>query len=211
MELVLYISLLLQVMVQPPPQTPGEDVNAPDVEVLRYSWNEYRRPALDPRVDEFPSISKSQERVFSETINNKNSIENRSRDMRIMEQRVSRDVAEGKPGSQYRYITEVKNRGNKIIRAVFWDYQSGDPTSGDTYSHREIRCGVKIKPNEKKTLEVFLTVPLSRTVAASTGKGPTERVVINRLEFADGTFWQRAHWVAPDEVLSWTGGNCRGF
>jgi hypothetical protein len=211
MELVLYISLLLQVMSQAPAQTPADDVNAPDVEVLRFSWNEFRRPALDPRVDEFPSISKTQERVFSETINNKNSIENRSRDMRIVEQRVSRDVGEGKPDTQYRYMTEIKNKGNKIIRAVFWDYQSGDPANSDSLSHRQFRCGVKIKSNDQKRMEAFLWVPLNRTITAETGKGPAERVVLNRIEFADGTFWQRDGWVAPDDVLAWTGGSCRGF
>jgi hypothetical protein len=70
---------------------------------------------------------------------------------------------------------------------------------------------VKIKPGEQKQMEAFILLPPNRTVIAATGKGPPERVVINRLEFADGTFWKRADWVPPSDVLSWTGGSCKGF
>src|SRR5262249_26332438 len=154
--------------------------NPPDIVVLRHSWSEFHQPIpQDPRIDEFPAINKTQTQVFNEEMSNRNSIENRSRDLRVMEQRATLPDKDNDP-KRYRYSAEFKNNSTKTIKAIFWDYQTGNPSEAASAMHREFVCGTKIKPNESKQLEGFTIGPAIRVVSAS-NKRPAEEIIINRL------------------------------
>jgi hypothetical protein len=112
----------------------------------------------------------------------------------------------------YRYRLELKNGGEKTIKWIFFDYQISDSSDPDNLSHRQFACAAKIKPDDTRSLEAFSNLPPRRTLnAANIDAKPVEKLIINRIEYADGAVWQRSDWNAPDRLPSRsTGqGQCR--
>ena len=69
-------------------------------------------------------------------------------------------------------------------------------------------CGVALKPSKEKELQAFsLSGPFDVVSVNALAKGAAnvaeERVVINRVEFADGTIWQRKGWSLTEVRLSY--------
>jgi len=66
-------------------------------------------------------------------------------------------------------------------------------------TRRQFLCGVNIKPDKAKELQAFGLSGPSEVVsvgslANKSGKQFQENVVINRVEYADGSIWQRKSW-----------------
>jgi hypothetical protein len=104
-----------------------------------------------------------------------------------------------KPVDGFSYQAKIQNSGPRLIEIVFWEYQFIDPTSKETVGRRQFLCGVKIKPDKEKELQGFSFSGPSNVVSAATlankPENPfQEKVVINRVEYADGSIWQRQDW-----------------
>ena len=124
----------------------------------------------------------------------------------------------------YLYRIKVQNPGQKVIEIVFWEYQFQDPSDPSLLARRQFLCGVNIAANKSKDLEGFsLSGPSEvvnvKTLANSADNPLKERVVINRVEYADGSIWQRKDWslnevkASYERVLreQWTPGTCKGL
>jgi hypothetical protein len=64
---------------------------------------------------------------------------------------------------------------------------------------RQFLCGVNIRPGKEKELQVFSVAGPSEVISAASladrsGNLFEEKVVINRVEYADGSIWQRRDW-----------------
>jgi hypothetical protein len=108
----------------------------------------------------------------------------------------------------YAYRVKLKNAGPKVIEILFWEYQFSEPSNSSTMVRRQFLCGVNIKPDkEKEVLSFSLSGPSDViTVGALADKSPTsmqENVVINRVEYADGSIWQRKDWSFAEVKLSY--------
>src|SRR5687767_1976762 len=94
------------------------------------------------------------------------------------------------------YKTTVKNLSDKAIKSIDWDYVFLDRENETEIGRREFTSEEKISPGKSKELTVTITKPPTHTIsltALNTGerKSLTERVVIVRIDYADGTSWQR--------------------
>jgi hypothetical protein len=94
----------------------------------------------------------------------------------------------------------------KVIRNVFWEYEFTQIGNATSVTHRKFMCGGDIKPDRQRELEIFSLVGPSEVVNVKTldkGAGDKYRaaVIINRVEYADGTFWQRYGWSLDDYKL----------
>jgi hypothetical protein len=99
------------------------------------------------------------------------------------------------PQEGYKYRAKVTNVGGKNIRAIVWEYQFTEVGSREVHSHR-FRTVTRIGPGRSKELVAFSYAPPSRTInVASLGlKGSKpfeEQVLIDRVEYSDGSAWQR--------------------
>jgi hypothetical protein len=99
----------------------------------------------------------------------------------------------------YAYKAKVQNAGKKVVEIVFWEYQFKEASTPETLVRRQFLCGVNIKPDKEKELQAFsLSGPSDvvsvGTLANKSGSLLQEKVVINRVEYADGTIWQRKGW-----------------
>lgn len=130
----------------------------------------------------------------------------------------------GRPVDGYSYRAKIRNASGKLIEVIFWEFQSKDSSTSTTVSRRQFLCGVSIKPEKDKELQAFtLSGPADVvSVAALADKNKAaaeEKVVINRVEFADGSIWQRKDWSFGEVRLSyaravatpWGGEMCRGL
>jgi hypothetical protein len=105
-------------------------------------------------------------------------------------------TADPKPLDGFSYFTKIRNGGKQAIEIVFWEYQFIDAASKNVTRHQFL-CGVKIKPDKEKEVEAFSMMRPSSVVDAGTlvnNNALQEKVLINRIEYADGTIWQRRDW-----------------
>jgi hypothetical protein len=104
-----------------------------------------------------------------------------------------------KPVNGFVYRVKVQNLGSKAIDVLFWEYEFIDPATPTAMSKRQFLCGVNIKGGKEKEIQAFSVSGPSdvinvETLAKKSATPFTERAVINRVEYADGTIWQRKDW-----------------
>jgi len=106
----------------------------------------------------------------------------------------------------YFYRLRVKNASTKVVSSFAWQYQNFNQPD---ISDRQFFCHIKAKPNENKDLELFSPLAPSHVIDASkaqddSAKDPDAKVLINKVEYTDGTFWQRKGWnpkIFPDDAI----------
>lgn len=127
---------------------------------------------------------------------NENTIDGRSAAMEKAVQE-ARNTTGRSVADRYEYTARIRNAADKLIDVIFWEYEFTDPANGSSSTRRQFLCGVKIKPNKEVELQAFSLLGPSQVIQAATNKPASllqEKVVINRVEFTDGTIWQRRDW-----------------
>lgn len=99
----------------------------------------------------------------------------------------------------YAYRLKVQNAALKNIEVIFWEYQFEETANPSNLTRRQFLCGVQIKGGKEKELQAFggsgPAGAISAESLAHNAANPfAERVVVNRIEYADGTIWQRKDW-----------------
>ena len=99
----------------------------------------------------------------------------------------------------FTYQVKVQNTSTKVAEIIFWEYQFIESANPSNVVRRQFLCGVNIKPNKEKELQVFsLSGPSDvisvESLSKKSGSLFEEKVLINRVEYADGTIWQRKDW-----------------
>ena len=130
-------------------------------------------------------------------------------------------ASKGEPVDGYAYRIKVQNASTKIVEIVFWEYQFRDPANPDLVARRQFLCGVNIPAGKGKDLEGFsLSGPIDVVnVKTLDSGGFKENVLIDRVEYSDGSIWQRKAWnlaevkAGYDRVLreKWLPGECKGL
>jgi hypothetical protein len=124
----------------------------------------------------------------------------------------------------FAYRIKVRNLSKGNVEILFWEYQFIDPLNPTLLTRHQFLCGVDIHGGKDRELEGFSTTAPSSVVNAGTldmqnKTSIQEKVVINRVEYSDGTIWQRPDW-SLKEVTStyeralagpWTPGLCKGL
>jgi hypothetical protein len=170
--------------------------------ILDFSWSRWQKP-LNAEVD-FGSAPTAARPPMSDE--DKKIVERRYGDLvRSAELRkIERDAAGNniRPGAFYNYKVKVKNSEAKAIKIIYWEYQFKERSDPDNISRRQFGCFVKVKANEQKGLIGISASPPTRVISAKTlgsnsPKPFEESATINRIEYADGTIWQRKDWNPP--------------
>lgn len=222
------LSLLLSLFI--PVQTP--DLNNSPMAVTSSKWSRARR-TIEPPVDGGNAPQQAmipQNRNFARTarINDPAGVRDPNTDtLDGRSAALEKSVAESrsgkaKPMDGYAYRIKVQNASTKAVEVVFWEYQFQDPANPSNVARRQFLCGVNIPAGKSKDLEGFSLSGPSDVVDVKTldsGAAFKENVVINRLEFSDGTIWQRTAWNLAEvkgsyeRVLreQWLPGMCKGL
>ena len=204
MKTLLLLSLLLSLLFPFQSQT---TTNEGPLTVTQFKWSRARRTIQTPEVEGNAPASAMipQNRNFA-------------RNARINEPRGARDpnadtvdgrsaaleksVAESRapkpqPMDGYAYKIKVKNPGPKVVEAVFWEYRFYDPANPTLVARRQFLCVANIGEGKGKELEGFSLSGPSDVVDVKTLDSGTpfkEEVLINRVEYTDGSVKQRKAW-----------------
>src|ERR1044071_4228079 len=203
MKTLLLLSLLLSLLV--PFQGPIASSDASPLTVANFKWSRERRKVDAPAVEgDSPAramIPQNRNFARNSRINdpqggrdpNQGTLDGRSAaiDKTVAESRAPK--AEPKDG--YVYRIKVQNPTSKVVEIVFWEYQFHDPATPDLVARRQFLCGVNIPAGKGKDLEGFSLSGPSEVVNVNTlNSGLKEDVLINRVEYSDGSIWQRKAW-----------------
>ena len=217
----LFLTVLLALMpvLQQQQQTVVEREDA-DVVVSKFNWTRIRLNGdlIHSASDPGPAMNEPVRIKPPEPKNESQEAKNR-RDMNERRAEMSLTVAAAKssqPKEPYQYVIqlEVKNVGTNVIKSMVWEYQpSGKPVD---YELRQYVCAFKAKPNESKKFELVSEYNPVKVIDtdAETGRAKDGKVVINRIEYADGSVWKRKGWsvLIPSETVSGLGnGKCLMF
>ena len=229
MKPIFFLTTLL--VLTPQSQTPVISHEGTPVVVVSRKWFRDRQsPAQIPEVTTPAAAMIPQNRNFEknrrantspgERDPNLDTIDGRSA---ALEKAVQQSRS-SKPVDGYAYRTKIRNASTKVIEIIFWEYQFKPLGTSSRISRRQFLCGVLIKPEKDKELQAFSLSGPSEVVsvdalAKKSGDAGEEEVLINRVEYADGSIWQRKDWSFGEVRLSyaravatpWGTEMCRGL
>lgn len=216
---------------------PYQTVNSPDesspLAVVNSKWSRARRNVETP-VDESTVPARAmipQNRNFARNarINDPQGVRDPNGDTldgrsAAMEKSVQESrTAKPKAQDGFVYKIKVQNSAKKAVEIVFWEYQFHDPADASMVARRQFLCGVNIAGEKSKELEAFSlsgpSVVNVGTLANKTENPFQEKVLINRVEYSDGSIWQRNGWSLAEVKASyervlreqWLPGMCKGL
>ena len=133
-------------------------------------------------------------------------------------------AARSKTMDGFAYRIKVQNASPKLAEIVFWEYRFIDPKNPELMARRQFLCGVSIPASKGKDLEGFSLSGPSDVINVATLESNkdnpfNEDVLINRVEYSDGSIWQRKGWslgevkASYERVLreQWVPGTCKGL
>lgn len=170
---------------------------APGVTVLQNKWRrEVRHPALDEDPFRAGRDATQLEQGKKETMRENAINKQLGRDVVALPSEQPALVSARGPSPRYIYEAKIMNSGTKIIRALVWDYVFFDPNTQQDAGRHQYRSEISLRPGKTKNLVGFSQSPQTGVVdVMKTGtklqRQYAERVVISRIEYADGSVWQR--------------------
>lgn len=228
MKTLLLLSLLLSLLI--PFQTPPTNPDSP-LTVANFKWTRARRtvdtPPAEGSAPARAMIPQNRNFARNARINDPQGVRDPNGDtLDGRSEAIEKSVAESRtpkaqPMDGYLYQIKVQNPAKKIVEIVFWEYQFHDPSHPDLIARRQFLCGVSIPEGKAKDLEGFSLSGPSDVVDVKTidSGGFKENVLINRVEYSDGSIWQRKGWnfaevkSSYERVLreKWVPGMCKGL
>jgi hypothetical protein len=201
-------------------QQPVVERDEPDLIVSKFNWTKIRLNGdlIHSAADPGPAMNEPVRIKPPEPKNESQDLKNR-RDMNERRAEMSMTVAAARatpPKDPDRYLLklEVKNVGTNVIKSMVWEYQPSAKAA--EYQLRQYVCAFKAKPNESKKFELMSEYNPVKLIEADveTGKTKDGKVVINRIEYADGSVWKRKGWsvlIPPETINSLGNGKCLMF
>jgi len=232
MKTLLLLPLLL-LWAAFPGQKPAGSGDASQVVVMNFKWSRTRQTieanSQTPPVPAAGMIPADKNFERNRRINasvgekdpHEDTIDARSA---ALERSVQKSRTDPKTVEGYEYRTRIQNASKRVIEIVFWEYQFKETANPNVVSRRQFLCGVNVKPAKEKELVAFSASRPSDVIsvgglANKSGDVFQESVVINRVEYADGSIWQRKDWNFGEIRLSykravstpWGSEVCRGL
>jgi len=167
--------------------------------ILETSWRKViRNPALDSDPFEANDAHEDFRREQREQ-NIRNSIRVREGDSRgrapdLPRPKLATAAELESPSVRYIYRIKVKNTEEKAIVGLVWEFNFMDPQSFEEVGRHSFIHRVKIRPGKDFELIGQSASPPVRVIAASkvlNAPSHTEKIVIQRIDYADGSSWTR--------------------
>lgn len=206
--LPLLLGLLSQAQNATPPREASKPADAPLVVVRSFNWSRIRKTVKTEPANNAPA----REMIAD----NKNYPRNARVNMPVGQRDPNEDTIDGRSAAiekivqesrtpppksfdTFAYEVKVANSSKKAIDVLFWEYQFIDPGSPVKPSRHQFLCGVGLKSGKEKQLQASSLsgpsdVVSAQTLANAAEKRFLEKVFINRVEYADGSIWQRKGW-----------------
>ena len=173
------------------------------VEVVKFSWSKERigwegDPFGGPieNFDEVRARQRNERRIEDAKRGNSAEIDKIRREAKADAANIA--VKHKDPPSRYVFVYKatIKNDGDKIIKAIDWDYIFLDRGTENEVGRQQFTSEEKISPGKTKELVVTISKPPTKTISLTAlndnERGTLDgRVILVRIDYADGTSWQR--------------------
>jgi hypothetical protein len=168
-------------------QASKELQNPPDIETQKFSWSKeiigWEKDTLKKPIETYQDVQRRERQSArpgpQKTVNADETIKSHQKEP---------------PRVAYSYKLTLKNTGAKAVKSVDWDYVFLD-SENNVIGHQQFTSEDKIAPGKSKQLIVITPTPPVRVVSASESKFKSaiakEMAFVVRIEYQDGTVWQR--------------------
>ncbi|MGH9901705.1 MAG: hypothetical protein ACRD68_07825 [Pyrinomonadaceae bacterium] len=187
------------------PATPAAPTaDAPGVQVVKFGWSKERidweqNPFGGPNENfhEMQFRARAEKRAADAKKSNSPEASKLERDARADAAIVEAERRKkGPPRYAFLYKASVKNDGAKTIRAVDWDYVFFDTTTGQEVGRHQFTSDAKIEPGKTKEFSFFIPSAPAKTINVyalnkKEREGLEEQVILVRVQYSDGSAWQR--------------------
>ncbi len=172
------------------------------LEVVRFSWAKERigwekDPFGGPieNFDEVRARTRNERRIDEAKRGNSAEIDKIKREARADAANMAVKHKDKPSRYVFVYKTTLKNLSDKQIKSVDWDYVFYDRSTEEELGRREFTSDEKISPGKTRELMVTITRPPTQTISLTALNNKernslVERVVIVRVNYADGSSWQ---------------------
>lgn len=184
-------------------QSAVNSIEAPDAEVTRFSWSKERigwerDPFSGPieNFDETRARQRNERRIEEAKRGNSAEIDKIRREAKADAANIATKHKPTRSRYVFVYKATVKNLGNKAIKMIDWDYIFLEKATETEIGRQQFTSEEKIGPGKTKELVVTITKPPTQTISLTAlnqnERGSLDgRVILVRIEYADGTIWQR--------------------
>jgi hypothetical protein len=195
---IVLLAITLYAVAAPP--TFSQDASAP-LTILKLSWERERltmNPSMAPlaSAEELVETSRRERQLAAARNSNDRGRAGRLETDTINHTGAVAKAREGElPRDGYRYKVTLRNDTDKIVKSVEWDYLFIDPTTNEIAMRHQFASDETIKPGKSKEISVLYLVRPVKTVTVRmlVKKDPlpfTEKVIVARVQFSDGSAWQ---------------------
>ena len=188
----------------PRAQDRGKSLDVPAVQVLKHSWSKERvgwehDPFGGPieNFDEMRVRVRNEKRIM-DAKRGGSSVEGGKAERDALTDQALISAIHKAPRARYgfSYKASFQNNGTVEITAIDWDYVFYDLISETELGRREFGNELKIAPGKTKEMKFFIAAPPARRISVQALEkderaGLGERIELVRIQFADGTFWER--------------------
>ena len=164
------------------------DREEPDLSVVKFSWAKEKQKVSVIRGAQNPGGP-----ITTPIPSDARDHQSRIGDLRTMEKKAE-NSAETLPLPSYQLRLELKNIGTSVVRSLAWQYK---PTAmPEDYQPKQYLCALEVKPKEKKLLELWTPYAPVKVISVDERSNALKdgEVVINKIEYTDGSVWTRRGW-----------------
>ena len=172
-------------------------------EVTRHSWSKERigweRDPFGGPIENFDEVrarTRNEKRIEDAKRGNSAEIDKIRREAKADAANIAAKHKDTRSRYVFIYKATVKNSGNKPIKSIDWDYVFYERGTEAEIGRQQFTSEEKIGPGKTKDLIVTITKPPTQTISLTAlnnnERGALEgRVIIVRIDYADGSSWQR--------------------
>jgi len=187
-------------------QTVSSPSDQSGIEVVKFSWakeriNWERDPFGGPveNFDETRARQRNERRIEDAKRGGSAEVDKIKREARADAANIAAKHQQAPSRYVFVYKTTIRNLSDKPIKSIDWDYRFIDRATEQELGRREFTSEEKIGPGKSKELIVTITKPPTQTISLTALNSKErdaliEHVVVMRIDYADGTSWQRPGW-----------------
>jgi hypothetical protein len=180
----------------------------PDLLVVKFSWAKEKQKISVIRGAQNPGGP------ITTPIPDARDHQSRINDIRSMENKAANSGAQTPPQPSYQLRLELKNTGANVVKSLAWQFK---PTATpEDYEPKNYLCALQIKPKEKKLLELWTPYAPVKVITVDERSNALKdgEVIINRIEYTDGSVWTKPGWnikLAANASQKLSEGTCSTF
>lgn len=200
LALVLFLPALVKPQTDPSPST----LDPPELQVVKHNWSKERigweQNPFTGAVESFEEMrvrSRNERRIDdAKKRGNTGEVNKLEREAQVDATIAASRRQKGPPRYAFLYKAMVRNTGQRAIKLVDWDYIFVDSMTQNEVGRHQFTSEEKIGPGKSKELTVIASQPPSKTISVhaldkNERKGLEGQVVVVRIEYNDGSVWER--------------------